>query len=233
MNTINPYPRRTFVVSDIHGCNQTFQQLLKKIEFSHDDQLFLLGDYIDRGPNSKGVFDTILNLMDQDYSVACILGNHEEILLQAVEDFTTQKAKKWYYFHGGKETLQSFGIGHPKDIPSQYIDFVQSLPYYIEFEQYILVHAGLNLQISKPFTDHYSILWMRKYEQTVNLGWLDGRRIIHGHTPTDKQQIQQSILDVDTIIGIDNGCAYPVNNLNNLCALELESQALYFHPNID
>jgi len=233
MNTINPYPLRTFVISDIHGCNQTFQKLLQKIEFSHNDQLFLLGDYIDRGPDSKGVFDTIWRLMEQDYSVACILGNHEEILLQAVANFNTPKARKWYHNHGGKNTLKSFGIDHPKAIPQQYIDFVQGLPHYIEFENYILVHAGLNLQISKPFSDHYAMLWMREYEQTVNKEWLDGRRIIHGHTPTDQQIIKDKVQEGRIIIGIDNGCAYPVGNLNHLCALELASQTLYFQPNIE
>jgi serine/threonine protein phosphatase 1 len=78
-------PNRILAISDIHGNNKTFLDLLDKIALTKDDELYLLGDYIDRGPDSKGVIDTIWKLMDDNYRVFCIKGNHEEMLFRGIE----------------------------------------------------------------------------------------------------------------------------------------------------
>jgi len=70
---------RQIAISDIHGCARTFQALLDKIQLSTNDQLYLLGDYIDRGPDSKGVIDTILGLINAGYRVQTLMGNHEKM----------------------------------------------------------------------------------------------------------------------------------------------------------
>ena len=73
-----------YAISDIHGCIATFKTLLDKIKFSKEDELYLLGDYIDRGPDSKGVIDHIWYLQKSGYQVHCLRGNHENMLLQEV-----------------------------------------------------------------------------------------------------------------------------------------------------
>ena len=70
-----------YVISDIHGCIRTFEALLKMLHFSISDELYLLGDYIDRGPDSKSVLDLILSMRNKGYKIAALRGNHEELLL--------------------------------------------------------------------------------------------------------------------------------------------------------
>lgn len=76
---------KKYAITDIHGCNKTFQALLDKIAFTTADALYLLGDYIDRGPDSKGVFDTIFNLQETGHSVHCLRGNHEAMFLDSLK----------------------------------------------------------------------------------------------------------------------------------------------------
>jgi len=73
-----------YAITDIHGGNLTFQALLRKINLRHSDQLFLLGDYVDRGPDSMGVLETICNLIDAGYDVRPLRGNHDEMLLRTI-----------------------------------------------------------------------------------------------------------------------------------------------------
>ncbi|MCC6412552.1 MAG: metallophosphoesterase, partial [Saprospiraceae bacterium] len=63
---------KKYAISDIHGCNKTFLALLENLDFSKADELYLLGDYVDRGPDSKGVFDTIFRLQSEGYKVQCL-----------------------------------------------------------------------------------------------------------------------------------------------------------------
>lgn len=66
-----------YAITDLHGCARTFRALLDKIRFSKEDELYLLGDYINRGPDSKGVIDHILELRESGHTVHCLRGNHQ------------------------------------------------------------------------------------------------------------------------------------------------------------
>jgi len=76
---------KKYVISDIHGCAKTFKALVDRISFSREDELYLLGDYIDRGPDSKGVIDHIWDLLETGYTVHCLTGNHEQMFLHAID----------------------------------------------------------------------------------------------------------------------------------------------------
>jgi serine/threonine protein phosphatase 1 len=91
---------KKFAISDIHGCNRTFNEVLQKTGLNKDDQLFLLGDYIDRGPDSKGVIDTIFNLQNEGYQVHCLRGNHEQMLMDAWQKNDFHYTRRWL-MHGG------------------------------------------------------------------------------------------------------------------------------------
>ena len=97
---------RKIAISDIHGCCKTFKALLNKIKFNSNDELYLLGDYIDRGPDSKGVIDYIWQLQKEGYQVNCLRGNHEQMMLRAA--FVENKLDHWMR-NGGETTLFSFG----------------------------------------------------------------------------------------------------------------------------
>ncbi len=225
----------TWAITDIHGCANTFAALLRRINFAREDTLFLLGDYIDRGPHSKQVLDLIFELREAGHHVECLLGNHDWVLLHALDEPDTEEAYNWKSRFGGKATLRSFGAATEQDIPAKYIALLESMDYYREYKDLILVHAGLNLRASNPLLDREAMLWIRYGDRRVNRDWLGDRIIVHGHTPRARRKIQKQVEEFakHPIIGIDNGCVYQRNGMHHLCALELDTMELVFEGNVD
>lgn len=217
-----------FAISDIHGCVQTFKALLDRISFSKEDVLYLLGDYIDRGPDSRGVIDHIWNLQKNGYTVHCLRGNHEQMLLDEL-------AEKEIWYNGEKATLNSFQVKSNREIPKPYIEWMDALPYFFSLEDYILVHAGLNFRSKSPLEDPYEMIWIRHWYEDIDKEWLGDRIIVHGHTPTQQLVLKRSINELWKIpaIDIDAGCAFESFGLGNLCALNLDTKKLTFHANVD
>lgn len=117
---------RRFAVGDVHGCSKTLRALVEeKICLTADDTLYLLGDYIDRGPDSKGVLDYLLGLWNSNYDIRPLRGNHEQLLLDSVSDPGSQRL---WYNNGGWGTLREFGVTNPAEIPQLYRDFLALLP---------------------------------------------------------------------------------------------------------
>ena len=77
---------KRYAISDIHGCYQTFIDLLAQLNLTKEDELYLLGDLIDRGPNSKGVIDHVMQMQEDGYKVTVLMGNHEYMFLQAIDE---------------------------------------------------------------------------------------------------------------------------------------------------
>ena len=222
---------RTFAIGDIHGCSDTFNALLENVlQVKKDDKLFLLGDYIDRGPDSKGVIERILKLKDDGYDVTCLVGNHEVMFLNSLEDYS--KADTFLH-NGGDKTLRSFGVHSAYEVEPIYVNFFRSLQYYALHDRFILVHAGINFNAVNPFEDTESMVWTRRF--TVSEAYYD-KIVIHGHTPVSLIYIQKSLQDVgdQRKINLDNGCVYNSNEFyGHLCALELGSMRLYLQKNIE
>ncbi len=219
---------RRFAISDIHGCAKTFKALLDQIAFSKEDVLYLLGDYIDRGPDSRGVIDHIWVLQEEGYQVHCLRGNHEQMLLDEL-------AEKEIWYNGEPETLKSFDAKANQDIPQPYIEWMEELPYYFELKDYILVHAGLNFKTKFPLQDEHEMIWARHWYDDIDMQWLGKRIIVHGHTPTRILVIKGSVDDLFYIpaLDIDAGCAFESFGLGHLCALNLDTKEFTFHANID
>lgn len=220
---------RRFVIGDIHGCSKTFKKLLKDIlAVTKDDSIYLLGDYIDRGPNSKKVVDRILKMQKKGYKVFPIRGNHELLLIDAANFI--QNHLTWFQ-NGAKATLQSFDINYAHEFKPKYLDFFTNLPYYYELDNFIIVHGGLNFSIDNPLEDKESMVWIR--DDKVDLSKTGGKRLICGHTPSPVDKIQKS-LKKDRIL-LDGGCVYYGRHpgLGYLIALELNTMELFFQRNID
>jgi serine/threonine protein phosphatase 1 len=219
---------RHFVIPDIHGCGLTFSRLLERvIGLQRSDTLFLLGDTIDRGPRSREVLDTIRDLQLGGYDVRPVRGNHEEMLINSCRD---RSYFRMWMINGGHETLRSFGVEDPCEIPPLYRRFMEGFPFFIEYGDFVLVHATLNFRMPDPFEDREAMLWSRSREAISSL--IGGRRLIGGHTPLDMDEIWLS-LATDRIM-LDNGCVYAGEpGLGNLLALELETMSLYSQKNID
>ena len=223
---------RKFAISDIHGCNKTFQALLEQIDLQKTDELYLLGDYVDRGPDSKGVIDTIFRLRTEGYQVRCLKGNHEDRMEAARWD--PNVLREWRSW-GGKQTMESFGVTNLNDIDQMYWEFLKELEFYFEVDEYILVHAGLNF-VGPPLENEYSFLWIRNWYQDINYNWLKDRIILHGHTPITKTQINTNYnqLEKAQYLDIDAGCFYVLEpDMGKLCAFDMTNRKLYFEKNID
>lgn len=220
-------PRR-FVIADIHGCARTFRRLVTEvIGFGGNDELYLLGDMIDRGPDSKGVLDLILELRAKGFRVESVRGNHEEMCLHAGDSFEDMVL---WMANGGQATLASFDADGPGNIPREYRLLLASLPYYIILDDFVLVHGSLNFWRSDPFADTEAMLWQR--DCIVDSSRIGGRRLIAGHTPVTREQLEAS-LKGDRIM-LDNGCVFPVKpGIGSLAALELNSMRVWYQENID
>lgn len=225
---------RKIAISDIHGCVKTFKYLLEeKIKLHPRDHLFLLGDYIDRGPDSKGVIDYIFYLKEAGYQLSCLLGNHEEMLLQY---FTDSLMRDIWENNGGMDTMRSFRVKRAEDIPDKYMKFFQELKLFHEEDNYILVHAGLNTKGARPFEDRETILWSRKWNESIDYDWLDGRYILHGHTPHERSEIKNlwKSLPAKKYLCIDGGCVFDHRpGLGTLVGYDMTNDKLYFTANRD
>lgn len=227
---------RIYCISDIHGCANTFEAILDKIGLNKDDTLYLLGDYIDRGPRSRAVLDKIIHLQNKGFQLHCLRGNHEQMMLEAPLD--DECAAIWLR-NGGAEVLQEFAASNFSDIPKKYFDFLDGLHYYIQTDDMLFVHAGFKIDpllVFDPFNYEKHMLWIRKWEEQPGLFyWLRKRKVIHGHSPQIESEIRKRFDNFDNfpILNIDNGCAYERIGMHQLCCAELKNRKLFFQKNID
>jgi serine/threonine protein phosphatase 1 len=231
-------PRR-FAIGDVHGCLKTFTRLVEDgIKLTRNDTLYAVGDFIDRGPDSKGVLDYIAELMKKGFRIRPVRGNHEEMLLESLTD--PGYIMSWM-FNGAEPTLQSFGLNPGElltsdtvhEIPKKYVSLIEKLPYYIELDDYLIVHAGFNFYMDDPFADNHKMIWSR--ETMYDPVKARFRRIIHGHTPISVDEIRSSLKDPGNgLINIDAGCVYTsYPDLGNLVAIDMDTRKLFIQKNID
>ena len=236
--------RKRWVIPDIHGCVKTLKALFEEqIKPTRYDEIYFLGDYIDRGPDSKEVIDFIRGLQKDEYNVTALKGNHEDMLAELHDAekqskgsffsiFSNKKRDAWFAM-GGKETLKSFGVSSAKEIPPDYIEWIKGLPYYVELENWVLVHAGLNFKAEDPFSDKLSMLWLRDYEIRPEL--IGNRKIIHGHVPVNLELISLSVNNrIYKFIDLDNGIyVRDHQGYGNLVVLELTGMEMVIGDNRD
>lgn len=227
---------KVYIISDIHGCNKTFNALLNKIGLNKEDKLYLLGDYIDRGNDSSGVIDTILELKEKNYNVFPLRGNHEENILNAEKEYDLR-----LFTHFVKKMNKSGDLlNDDGTLISKYRDFFNTLPYYYIVGDTILVHAGFNQSIPDPFQDKVAMVELRGFHEIKENSVIGSRRVIHGHVPSELSKIQESIEKNKQVIPLDNGCVYnkrhkiyDITKLGQLMCLELNSFSLTMQKNID
>ena len=215
---------KLFAVGDIHGCNKELELLLEHLPLKDGDTILFLGDYIDRGPDSKGVVSTILNL-SKKYNVITLMGNHEQMFLDFFYDKNTLEAGG-FLFNGGTTTLASYcsDLGN-FEFPKNHIDFFNNLKLFHETDDYFFVHAGLpDLPLEDikqmPLVYLEQLLWVREEFLKSNYRW--NKTIIHGHTPILETHLGNQKINLDT------GCVYD----GKLTALELPEKILYNIPKI-
>jgi serine/threonine protein phosphatase 1 len=219
-----------YALTDIHGCARTLKALVHdKLDLSKTDELYILGDLVNKGPDSKGVIDFILHLQNQKYQIKCLRGNHDQMLLKASKGgnkaLTLTPVEK-------ELVLQSFGITDFEHLPNKYVQFIKCLPYYFELPDFYMVHAGFDFNQQDIFKDTDAMMNIRNYR--VKWDMLNNKSLLHGHTPTALHSIKKTIKHKDGKINLDAGCVYYRNAAyGNLIALDLDSKDLFIQPNED
>lgn len=215
---------RLFAIGDIHGCFNPFCELMEqKIRLRKGDRLVLLGDYIDRGYQTKEVIDYIIDLQENGFDLIPLKGNHESMMLDAMEN--ELMLSNWFQ-NGGYETLYSFGVESINELNIKYLHFLRNLTSYYIQDQFLFVHAGFNDWISDPLADQFEMIWSRK--ESYSNPFFNDRIIVHGHTPVPLTVCRESVLSRNRVINIDTGCVYDaLGGYGHLTAIELFSRELY------
>lgn len=166
---------RLLAIGDVHGCSRALDALLGIVAPTPDDTLIFLGDYIDRGPDSRGVLDRLSAMTDGESCVA-LRGNHDEWMLRARQD------KRWFRSWlgvGGIETLESYGAASFDDVPAAHWDFLENTLHGYEAEPFLFAHGSLRGDLPLEAQDEEWLLWKRVGEAKPHFS---GMTLVCGHT---------------------------------------------------
>ena len=172
---------RHFAIGDIHGCSAALKRLDQELQFRPTDTVITLGDYIDRGPDSRGVIDYLIELRSRCHLIT-LRGNHEVMMLQARQD---RDALMEWLSCGGDQTLASYNAATFDDIPQAHWDFLESTLPYHETARDFFVHANAYPDLSLPDQPDYMLYWEHLTDPAPHQS---GRRMICGHTPQKSGQ---------------------------------------------
>ncbi len=193
--------RITFAIGDIHGCFAELQSLIQHCEtaFRSGERTYIfLGDYVDRGARSREVVGFLRAMSEQARRFVCLRGNHEELLVLAARlDRSDQDLMTWWA-NGGEQTLDSYGVNDPADIPADDLEWLKRLPLKHQECGRTYVHAGIRPGIPIEQQSNRDLLWIR--EPFLSSPLNHGSLIVHGHTPTPsrKPEIYKNRVNIDT-----------------------------------
>jgi serine/threonine protein phosphatase 1 len=174
---------RILAIGDVHGCLLQLNDLLALVKPAADDLVITLGDYVDRGPDSRGVLDRLMTLKRGGMRLVCLRGNHEIMMLQARDGDRGDRAN-WLSV-GGLQTLGSYGpepgkAGTLRDVPDEHWEFLEhNLFDYYETERHIFVHAGVHCDLEMDEQPDYVLYWEFVPDAMRHQS---GKTVICGHT---------------------------------------------------
>lgn len=198
-------------IGDIHGRADLLDQLLAEIETRYANvpiRTIFLGDYVDRGPDSRGVIDRLIAYGERHADTVFLKGNHEEAMLDFLG--VGDEAEAWLTW-GGEETLASYGIraAWPLDVgnaqeelaailPDSHFRFLMNLRMTHTEQGYLFVHAGLDPDRSIADQRDRDLLWIRAPFYERGEGRFPGLTIVHGHTPVKRVENLGWRINIDT-----------------------------------
>lgn len=192
----------TFAVGDIHGCFDKLQLLLsacERIRAGQDARFIFIGDYIDRGPDSRRVVDFLIRQQAERPDIfICLRGNHEDMLLSAAAAARTDRDFLHWWSNGGEQTLASYGLDDPRDLPAEHLAWIRTLPLTMQEPGRLYVHAGIRPGVPLSRQSEQDLLWIR--EPFLSSDEDHGIFVVHGHTPsrTGKPELRPNRLNLDT-----------------------------------
>ena len=188
----------TFAVGDIHGCLDKLQRLLAACEAyagARPARYVFLGDYIDRGPQSRGVIELLIQRQAaRPGTIVCLRGNHEQM---AIDAHASDRAVPLWLVNNGASTLRNYGGGR---ISPEHLDWLAALPFCHDDGLRFFVHAGIDLSVPLARQQPEVMLWMREPFLSECDDVDCGRFIVHGHTPlrTRTPDLHRRRLNLDT-----------------------------------
>jgi len=221
-----------YAIGDIHGERELLEELLASLPLTDEDRLLFVGDYVDRGPDSRGVVDTLLRV-EKERPCVFLLGNHESMFLS----FLGWRRKEFFggdafLMNGGDRTLASYGYFDREDpdpksfeLPKGHARFFRKLKMYHREGDYLFVHAGLGRDLLDEVDVDYALrktrsedlLWDRT---SIDLPHKLGVTVIYGHTPATDFSVRYN---EPFSIGIDTGAVYG----GKLTAIRLPDETLF------
>ncbi|MGK7874114.1 MAG: metallophosphoesterase family protein [Xenococcaceae cyanobacterium] len=210
---------RQIVIGDVHGHYNALIQLLEAIAPGNDDKVYFLGDLIDRGPQSSQVVEFVIQ---NNYQ--CLRGNHEEMLLDVLGNgkISDEMFQAWLY-SGGHSTVASYD----NKIPQEHIDWMKTLPNYLDLGDIWLVHAGVHPQMPIEEQTSEQFCWIRSEFHSMTEPYFADKLIITGHTITFTLPGVKSgkIASGPGWLNIETGAYHP--NSGWLTALDITQDKVY------
>jgi len=190
---------RTIAIGDIHGCSIALAALIEAIDPQPEDTIIPLGDFVDRGIDSRGVLDQLIALRNH-CNLVPILGNHDQMMLHAKDgrsDF------QFWLNCGGDTALDSYGSTSKLNlIPQSHFRFLKSCRSYFETDTHIFLHANYKPDTSLEKQDDHTLRWLSLRDFVPPKLHCSGKIAVMGHTP------QTELLDLGNLICIDTNCCH-------------------------
>lgn len=210
-----PAGERVYAVGDIHGRRDLLDILLRKIDaddFARGQArttLIFLGDLMDRGSESRGVVERLMQLADTGGRVRFLMGNHEEVFLKAAAG--DRAALRFLIRIGGQSTILSYGVSHAEydacdfdelaellaeRVPPEHLAFLQGFQDHIAIGDYLFVHAGIRPRLPIEEQTGADLRWIRS--EFLEYRGDHGKIVVHGHSITDDVDEQPNRIGIDT-----------------------------------
>lgn len=210
-----PDGERIYAIGDIHGCATLLDRLLERIEADCNGssrRLVFLGDYVDRGPDSRGVIERLWAISQREPDAVFLMGNHERAMLDFLAD--ARAGAEWLHW-GGDKTAESYGVDgawreEPEDvgvrlgaaIPAAHLEFLRGLSLHFLRGDYLFVHAGVRPGIPLGDQTEDDLLWIREDFHNAPAAQRPDKVVVHGHHPLRKP------LDAGWRIAVDTGAVW-------------------------
>ena len=212
-------------IGDIHGCVGTLEALMGRLAPTDGDELVFVGDYVDRGPDSKGVLDYLIALAET-HRCTFLRGNHEALMLE----YFDEGVYDLWRVNGGVATLSSYaGPARHVHVPPTHLAFVRGTVLYHDTPEFFFVHAGLRAEMTIRENVRWCgpdvFLWERDHLEASDgeIAW--EKPVVCGHTPRPRP------INRPKLIGIDTGCVYHMHpEMGRLTAVRLPERAFVSVP---
>lgn len=209
-----PEGMRLYAIGDVHGRLDLLEAMFARIDAQisvtapTDWRIILLGDYVDRGPDSKGVLDFLEARQTIDPHMILLCGNHDAGFLEFLDHPTSDAL---FARHGGRETARSYGVdadfGSDRSakaardalrmaVPQRHLEMLAGLQRSVTFGDFFFCHAGIRPGVALEAQDESDLIWIRG--DFLNHAGLHPKIVVHGHTPCDTPEVMPNRVNIDT-----------------------------------